>query len=540
MKSLIATTSILLFSQVALSQNVGISEAAPDSKLDVVQTETTGNSIEVSHNVTTNNSSALWIKNSGLGRSMNVQTLNTGNTMPIAQFVQLGTGIGLQIDMNASSPNTSIGTYLGMPGLGLGHFVSMSNAANANPGIYIDHAGSGNGITNFQTGTGLGIYNDAANGNALFNVIQSNAVGTIDLLTSAGGIGNYIDLDVQDGVGVNVIGVNNVTTPTAGGDIYAYMGLVRTATPTVGTTVNGAVLGGEQHGNGHGIILNHYGNTGRNAEFDVNGVNNTEPAIFSVHNGQGSVIVGQNQNNAITGLINVADFSYTGTDIADHVGVNGQSTPAAGWGIGVVGTGNFYGVFSQGNFGATGTKTFLIDHPSDPENKMLRHFSVESNEVLNMYRGMVELDANGEAVVQLPDYFQDINVNFSYQLTPVGSPQQPYVMTEIQGNTFQVGGAPNSKVSWVVYADRNDLYLQQNPQMTTDVVDKTGERAGKYIQPELYGQPASNAMFKGCTPVNNAQQNYMNNIPQSVQDGIDQQASGQTPANITPTGQNEN
>ena len=47
-------------------------------------------------------------------------------------------------------------------------------------------------------------------------------------------------------------------------------------------------------------------------------------------------------------------------------------------------------------------------------------------------------------------------------------------------------------------------------------------------------------MFKGCTPVNNAQQNYMNNIPQSVQDGIDQQASGQTPANITPTGQNEN
>ena len=539
MKSLIATTSILLFSQAVFSQNVGISEAAPNSKLDVVQTETTGNSIEVSHNVTANSSSAMWIKNSGLGRSMNVQTLNTGNTLPIAQFVQLGTGIGLQIDMNTSSPNTSLGTYLGMPGLGYGHFVSLTNAANTNAALYIDHAGSGNGITNWQTGTGLGIYNDAQNGNALFNVVRSNAVGTVDLLTMAGGIGNFIDLDVQDGVGVNVLGVDNGTTPTAGGDVFAFMGMVRTATPTAANVVSGAVVGGEQHGNGHGIIINHYGNTGRNAEFDVNGVANPEPAIFSVHNGIGSVIVGQNQNNTLPGMINVADFSYTGTDVDDHVAVNGQSTPSAGVGIGVLGTGNWYGVFAQGSIGASGTKTFLIDHPTDPENKMLRHFSVESNEVLNMYRGMVELDANGEAIVELPDYFQDININFSYQLTPVGSPQQPYVMTEIQGNTFQVGGAPNSKVSWVVYADRNDLYLQQNPQLTTDVVDKTGTRTGKYIQPELYGQPASNAMFNRCTPASNAQKSSMNHIPQSVQDSIDQQASGQSPANISPTGQNE-
>jgi hypothetical protein len=37
------------------------------------------------------------------------------------------------------------------------------------------------------------------------------------------------------------------------------------------------------------------------------------------------------------------------------------------------------GVFAFGDVGATGGKPFIIDHPLDPENKMLRHFALESN-----------------------------------------------------------------------------------------------------------------------------------------------------------------
>ena len=59
-------------------------------------------------------------------------------------------------------------------------------------------------------------------------------------------------------------------------------------------------------------------------------------------------------------------------------------------------------------------------------------------------------------MVELPTYFELINTNFSYQLTAIGTPQQPYVLTEISGNTFEIAGEPNTKVSWTVYADRND------------------------------------------------------------------------------------
>lgn len=69
------------------------------------------------------------------------------------------------------------------------------------------------------------------------------------------------------------------------------------------------------------------------------------------------------------------------------------------------------------------------------------------------------------------------------------------MLSEVQGNTFEVAGPPNTKVSWTVYADRNDPYLQQNPEVSADVVVKTGERQGKYLNPELYGMPDSSAMF---------------------------------------------
>lgn len=52
-----------------------------------------------------------------------------------------------------------------------------------------------------------------------------------------------------------------------------------------------------------------------------------------------------------------------------------------------------------GNFTASGVKAFTIDHPLDPENKMLRHFAVESNEVLNSYSGNATTDASGKVVV---------------------------------------------------------------------------------------------------------------------------------------------
>lgn len=513
---------------MSLAQNVGIAEPAPNSKLDVVQTETTGNTIEVTHGITTNGSSAVWLKNSGTGYGLHVQNLLATSNSPAARFLQMGNGgtaHGQLISMNNTTIAGTTGQFIDQAGLGLGSYITMANAASAASGYYVDHAGSGDGLTIFQNGTGDGIYNDVAAGFGVFNVLNSTSIGSIDLML-AGGTGGIVDVGTFDGTGMLVVAVDNLAAPTAGGDVFAYDAVVRTATPT-GAFINGGVFAGIQAGQGHGIWLSHQGVAGRNSEFVTTNAANTDPTVFALTLGTGSAVIAQNQNNAIPGIMYVGDYAYTGTDVADHAGVFGFSAPAGGWGIGVLGQGGWFGTFSVGNSGATGVKTFTIDHPADPENKMLKHFSVESNEVLNMYRGIVTLDGSGVATVELPDYFDLINTNVSYQLTAIGTPQQPYVLTEVQGTSFQVAGDPNTKVSWTVYADRNDPYMQQNPEVASDVELKTGERQGKYLNPELYGQPDSSAMFpKSDTQVGsqkNPNATQVNNVQQIRQEAANTQ-----------------
>jgi len=156
-----------------------------------------------------------------------------------------------------------------------------------------------------------------------------------------------------------------------------------------------------------------------------------------------------------------------------------------------------YAIFANGDLAASGTKTFVIDHPLDPSGKFLKHFSIESNEVLNYYRGNVVLDANGEATIQLPSYFNSINnSNYNYNLTPIGAPAQLYVKSEVTGNNFVIaGGVAGMKVSWTLTAERNDPYLQQNPDSRLVELPKTGDAAGKYLVPSLYGQPESAGIY---------------------------------------------
>jgi hypothetical protein len=163
-------------------------------------------------------------------------------------------------------------------------------------------------------------------------------------------------------------------------------------------------------------------------------------------------------------------------------------------GIGVQGMVNSsstgYAVFATGNTGSSGTKSFVIDDPRDPANKILKHFSIESNEVLNIYRGTEVFGTNGSVVVELPGYYDAINKNASYQLTPVGaSMPNLYIEREAMDGTFIIGGGiAGKKVSWTLTAERNDPYLQQYPENRKTELDK-GKKRGSYLMPGLYGQP---------------------------------------------------
>ena len=112
----------------------------------------------------------------------------------------------------------------------------------------------------------------------------------------------------------------------------------------------------------------------------------------------------------------------------------------------------------QGDLSVSGTKNFRIDHPLDPENKVLHHFAVESNEVLNVYSGTALLDDEGHAVIALPDYFEALNTDFRYQLTPVGAAMPNlHIAERVTDNEFEVaGGEPGEEVSWEVTAVRDD------------------------------------------------------------------------------------
>ncbi len=203
---------------------------------------------------------------------------------------------------------------------------------------------------------------------------------------------------------------------------------------------------------------------------------------------------------------NMLHVTGTGTTIrgisTSFDGVEGRTGSSGAYGIygvhtdggrGVVGTASgtgSWGVFAFGNSGASGTKSFKIDHPLDPENKYLLHYSAEGPEPYNMYRGNVVLDGFGEAWVDLPDYFEEINRDFHYQLTAIGAPgPNLHIAAEIVNNTFLIGGGtPGSRVSWTVTAVRNDPHLRANP--TSDVREKPQMLRGTYQHPELYNMPA--------------------------------------------------
>jgi hypothetical protein len=122
---------------------------------------------------------------------------------------------------------------------------------------------------------------------------------------------------------------------------------------------------------------------------------------------------------------------------------------------------------------STGTLDFAMDHPDDPMNKILNQYGVGSDELMLMYSGSVVLDANGRAVVNLPDYFDKINHDPRIQLTGVGS-SDVYVAEDITGNRFVIGGKPNTKVYWEVTGERTDIHAEIARIQTPVVQEKTG------------------------------------------------------------------
>lgn len=293
--------------------------------------------------------------------------------------------------------------------------------------------------------------------------------------------------------GRGAIGFSNATSGTGAG-FYGQ------SNSTDGRGVVGLANAGS--GPGYGVLGQANSTSGRGVYGLATNSNGQTYGVFGQSNSQIGTGVAGTTSSGATGANTIGVSGIANSDNA--VGVygrgNGSSSGIVYGVVGVTSTVNGFGVFSNGATGASGTKSFMIDHPADPTGKFLVHYSVESPEPYLVYRGTAILDGSGSAVVELPEYFGDINKDPQYQLTAIGAPAPMlHIASEVANNEFVIaGGVPGMKVSWTVTATRNDAWTQANP--PADVRVKPAAAQGKYLHPELYGQPDSKGIFYAPTP----------------------------------------
>lgn len=225
------------------------------------------------------------------------------------------------------------------------------------------------------------------------------------------------------------------------------------------------------------------------------------PTVRGETNGTG----GGTTTAAPTGVLGIVNSTNGGSWSAGVRGINNSNQFAGvgvlgitlGTGAGIVGiggrsiegNGSFYNI-GNGQFTgvlAKGGGSFKIDHPLDPENKYLYHSFVESPDMMNIYNGNIQTDADGRAVVTLPDWFEPLNRDFRYQLTVIGSFSQVMIERKVEDGQFTIRSSePGVEVSWQVTGIRQDKFANAN--RIEVEVEKSAEEKGKFFHPELYGK----------------------------------------------------
>jgi len=312
------------------------------------------------------------------------------------------------------------------------------NSAGDN-GLEVNNAGNFGAYLGYVNQDGVWVYNAQDDG---FYVSNAGDEGLY--IGSAGGDGVRVYTATYDGLQIDNAGDNGVEIWSVGGDGVYVSSASDDGLHVDSASDNGVVV---TSANNNGIYVNSAGNNG--------------------------LWVNAASQNGVIG---------TSTSSTNGVGVWGINS-SGGW------AGYFSGPTHVNGTLSKSAGSFKIDHPLDPENKYLSHSFVESPDMMNVYNGNVVLDANGEAWVDLPEWFEALNKDFRYQLTSIGAPgPNLYIAAEIADNRFKIaGGEANSKVSWQVTGIRHDPYAEQNRIPVEE--EKLADEQGTYLHPAVYGQP---------------------------------------------------
>lgn len=338
---------------------------------------------------------------------------------------------------------------------------TVSNAASTQTAVSVRHQGIGNavdvGISNGSSGgrgisvdnqgVGPGVFSNTVGGNSIWGVVGSISAAALIGDSSSGEAvvarqnGAICERNIGrcNGIGA-VVGRHDGT----GG--FGVRGFVTDPNGAIGVIGQAGISGGT--------------GTGVRAE-NVNAANN-DNALEAVTNGNGNALFAQGRTNAayFRGAVTI-----------------------------------------EGDLTVTGTKSgFKIDDPRAPSRRTLTHTPLETDSLQVTYSGNVTTNGSGLATVKLASYALAIAGDWRYQLTPIGQFGQAIVAREVGADgSFQIRSEhPRTKVSWSVIGVRKDPQARHDA--ITAVTAKTGKAKGRYLDPTLYGKPASQAVNRGIKP----------------------------------------
>jgi len=290
-------------------------------------------------------------------------------------------------------------------------------------GVVATTSGRGNGVAAAAFGGGFGVVADGSTGVFGRSTLPSAANAGVVGVNTGGGLGvrgHVFATPRRDSVGIGVLGTNSALGPGVRGESRQHNGV-----------------------EGQGL------------------------------SSEGTGVIGFNTDDSAHGILGC----FLGGDDNIPTAVFGAQYDRTGWAGYFAGNVYVAGILEKAfNF-------FKIDHPLDPANKLLRHSVVESSEMKNLYDGTATLDARGEAVVELPHWFEALNRDFRYQLTAIGaaSPNLHVAKAISKGRFSIAGGMPGGAVCWQVTGTRHDAAALAHPLIVEE--EKAQHERGSFLNP---------------------------------------------------------
>lgn len=444
----------------------------------------------------------------------------SGEGLELAYNPDLNRGYVFAYDRNSSTDgkltlgngNVGIGTYDPTEQLQVAGVIHSTSGGFKFPDNSVQSTAATGSFTlpysgNTSTGTSAFSVTHNSTGHGLYGKAVSAAGRGVWGENTSNGAGVYGSTTTGTGVG----GVSGSGFGVSGGSTSSY-GVYGSSTSSYGVYGYSSVTGvrGQTTGSGIGVhgenqSSDYYGEIG-GANYGVYGGNQSNSGVFGYVGGDLYGVYGESDDEDGVGVRGYASAHDAVGVLGAHVGSPYGMLGAAVSGsevAGVVGGfayGDNYSGFFYNAVEIQGPLTkplgsFKIDHPLDPTNKNLYHSFVESPDMMNVYNGNVVPDDDGEAWVELPEWFEALNRDFRYQLTCIGGFAQVYIGDEVAENRFLIaGGTPGMKVSWQVTGIRHDPYADAHRIPVEEM--KKPEHRGKYLHPEVYGQPRSVAAYR--------------------------------------------